>query len=424
MPTESIAQPLTQRRRPERSAPAGDLAGNMTNDRFFNYTYNAENQQTQAAGVTYKYDGDGKRVQKVNGTLYWYGAGSDVLSETDSSGALLKDYVYFGGKRIAYVYNSSVYFYWGDHLGNSRVITNSIGGPCYQADLGPYGKEAVAGTPTCTQNYKFTGKERDTETGNDYFGARFYENNLGRFTSPDSTAYVKPINPQSFDLYGYAINNPLLYVDPTGNRVSLANCRDKQQCVQVITAAAELPKGVTATWDKNGNLVLKGDISKIKGGNAARLMQLVQSDKTANFWIGDQAPRLGGGAVNFLGGLSGLTSQGYNQNFAVVQADPSKVDSGDLRGVFLGADGSTTPGEIPGANIDEAAAHELLGHVWADLVGGEAAGSQGNMKEALISEDRVRNTDPSRGLKIRHQDSPQLIKATDLPRITNPGGEP
>jgi hypothetical protein len=107
-----------------------------------------------------------------------------------------------------------------------------------------------------------------------------------------------------------------------------------------------------------------------------------------------------------------------------VQADPSKVDSGDLHGVFLGPDGSTTAGDIPGADIEEAAAHELLGHVWADLIGGQSAGTQGNMKEALIAEDRVRNTDPSRGLKIRHQDSPQLIKTTDLPRITNPGDQP
>jgi len=196
--------------------------------------------------------------------------------------------------------------------------------------------------------------------------------------------------------------------------------------VQVLANSAQLPKGVTATIDKNGNLKLEGDLSRIKGGNALRLLQLAQStDKTAAFWIGDTAPRIGGGTQAIAGGLSGLTSQGFNQNFAVVQADPSKIDSGDLWGVFLGSDGSVDrPGNIPGANIAEAAAHELLGHVWADLFGGDAAGTLSNKKEALIAEDRVRNTDPSRGIKLRHQDGPELIKAADLPKITNPGSRP
>jgi hypothetical protein len=124
------------------------------------------------------------------------------------------------------------------------------------------------------------------------------------------------------------------------------------------------------------------------------------------------------------GGLSGLTDQDYNQNFAVVQADPSKVNSGDLEGVFLNPDGSISEGTIPGTNIAEAAAHEFLGHVWADLIGGKSAGTQGNLQEALIAEDRVRHTDPSRGLKIRHQNSRQLIHGSDLPRIKNPGNKP
>ena len=278
-------------------------------------------------------------------------------------------------------------------------------------------------------SHKFTGKERDSESGLDNFGARYNSSNLGRFMSPDSTAYVKPINPQSWNLYAYARNNPLLYVDPTGNTVSLTNCQDKDKCVQVLTNAAQLPKGVTAEVDKKGNLVLKGDLSQIKGGNAARLLQLVQSDKTANFSIGDRSPLPGGGTQPVGGGASGTQSEGYSTSFSVVQADPSKVDSGDLSGVFLGKDGSITTGQIPGANEEETAAHELLGHVWAELIGGQSAivGGQvntGNLREALIAEDRVRNTDPSRGLKIRHQDSGQLIRASDLPRITNPGTQP
>ncbi len=64
----------------------------------------------------------------------------------------------------------------------------------------------------------FTGKERDVETGLDYFGARYYGSALGRFTSPDPMGifYADPTNPQSWNLYGYVWNNPLANIDPTG----------------------------------------------------------------------------------------------------------------------------------------------------------------------------------------------------------------
>ena len=63
-----------------------------------------------------------------------------------------------------------------------------------------------------------TGKERDAESGNDYFGARYYSSNMGRFSSPDPSAldYADPTNPQSLNLYAYAWNNPLINIDPTG----------------------------------------------------------------------------------------------------------------------------------------------------------------------------------------------------------------
>jgi RHS repeat-associated protein len=67
-------------------------------------------------------------------------------------------------------------------------------------------------------NYKFTGKERDSESGLDYFGARYYANSLGRFMSPDlkilSIRHI--INPEKWNKYAYTINNPLRFFDPDG----------------------------------------------------------------------------------------------------------------------------------------------------------------------------------------------------------------
>ena len=69
----------------------------------------------------------------------------------------------------------------------------------------------------------FTGKERDTESGNDYFGARYYASSMGRFLSPDWSAKAEPVpyakldNPQTLTLYGYMQNNPLGGVDQDGH---------------------------------------------------------------------------------------------------------------------------------------------------------------------------------------------------------------
>jgi RHS repeat-associated protein len=63
-----------------------------------------------------------------------------------------------------------------------------------------------------------TGKERDAESGNDYFEARYFGSSMGRFLSPDPSQlyFADPTNPQSFNLYSYVLNNPLVNVDPDG----------------------------------------------------------------------------------------------------------------------------------------------------------------------------------------------------------------
>jgi RHS repeat-associated protein len=63
----------------------------------------------------------------------------------------------------------------------------------------------------------FTGKERDTESGLDYFGARYLASSMGRFSSPDDGSDQDPSNPQSWNLYAYTRNNPLVNTDPTGH---------------------------------------------------------------------------------------------------------------------------------------------------------------------------------------------------------------
>ncbi len=115
-----------------------------------------------------------------------------------------------------------------DHLGTPRIIIDQTGSlvNVKRHDYLPFGEElfASAGGRSVALGYtsgdgvrqQFTGKERDTETGLDYFLARYYSSTAGRFTSPDSLAGSLP-NPQSLNLYSYTLNNPVNLTDPTGH---------------------------------------------------------------------------------------------------------------------------------------------------------------------------------------------------------------
>ncbi|HEV2420658.1 MAG TPA: RHS repeat-associated core domain-containing protein [Candidatus Acidoferrales bacterium] len=186
------------------------------------YTYNAENEMTSTAGVNYTYDGDGNRVEKNNGTLYWYGVSGDPLEETSLSGGLTNDYVFFGGQRIARRDPSgNTFAYFDDHLGSSRKVEEVASGASsaslsYDADFYPFGREN-AFTNTSNPIHKFTGKQRDSESGLDDFGARYYSSNIGRFMSPDPTILsVTPSNPQTWNRYTYVLNNPSTDIDTNG----------------------------------------------------------------------------------------------------------------------------------------------------------------------------------------------------------------
>jgi RHS repeat-associated protein len=119
--------------------------------------------------------------------------------------------------------------FFADALGNVRCVygDNDPDGGC--SDYYPFGGERPI--PSCCPTnpggvnvpFKFTGKERDSESGLDNFGARYNSSNMGRFMSPDWSAVVVSVpfakfsDPQSLNLYSYARNNPLNLTDPDGH---------------------------------------------------------------------------------------------------------------------------------------------------------------------------------------------------------------
>jgi RHS repeat-associated protein len=204
-----------------------DSAGNMTRDNNgASYVYDSENRIGSTTGFNYTYDADGNRVKKANGTtgtLYWY-MSLGIVGESDLTGNLQSEYVFFDGERVArkdYPGNA-VSYYFSDHLKTASVITDATGNIRSESDYYPWGGE-LQFTNGDSNHYKFTGKERDSETGLDYFGARYYSNGLGRFITPDWSATPVPVpyadltDPQSLNQYSYVRNLPTTKADPDGH---------------------------------------------------------------------------------------------------------------------------------------------------------------------------------------------------------------
>src|SRR5262249_19086740 len=152
---------------------------------------------------TYTYDGDGNRVKKSNGTMYW---GTGPLLESDGSGNLQREFILAGGKRIARrdLPAGTVHYFFTDHLGSTNVVASSAGVLENDSAFYPFGVERAYTASLANQNYKFTGKEHDNESNLEYFGARYLTSAVGRWMSPDPTLLsVNAYNPQSWNRYAY-----------------------------------------------------------------------------------------------------------------------------------------------------------------------------------------------------------------------------
>jgi len=109
-----------------------------------------------------------------------------------------------------------VKYYHLDGIGNVRAVSDAAGKVIEQHEYVPFGEEW--NPQPSGDARKFTGKERDPETGFDYFGARYYGSEMGRFTSVDPvyTRRENLVDPQRWNRYTYVRNNPLRFTDPDG----------------------------------------------------------------------------------------------------------------------------------------------------------------------------------------------------------------
>jgi RHS repeat-associated protein len=234
-----------------------DPAGNVVNDGNGNApTYDAENRIASDAGVTYYYDADGMRTEKSSGTKYWYGPGG-VLTESAVNGTINEEYIYLNGERVARVDRPSgtVNYYFSDNVGSASVITGATGTVQEQYYYYPYGG-LVASIGSDPNHYKFTGKERDSESNLDNFGARYYTSSIGRFMTPDWAARATAVpyavfgDPQTLNLYTYVENGPINRADADGHQGAqyLGGWCDSNGCISTQQQGA-----MTQSADKAQN---------------------------------------------------------------------------------------------------------------------------------------------------------------------------
>jgi RHS repeat-associated protein len=181
--------------------------------RFFGY--DAENRQISAnvngTNTYYAYDGAGQRVQKTVGTntptVYVYDAFGNLTAEYGSTNS-----------------TTGTNYFSTDHLGSTRLVTKADGTVSQTFDYLPFGEE-IGGTASTGPTQRFTGQERDTESGLDNFVARYFSGPQGRFMSPDPIGNLAadPADPQSWNLFSYVGNRPQNSIDSTGLRCTVVN---------------------------------------------------------------------------------------------------------------------------------------------------------------------------------------------------------
>jgi RHS repeat-associated protein len=213
-------------------------AGNMTSEntsRHFEWDHSDRMRayRTQTPGAEpsihahYLYDAAGQRVKKLvrhNGGTYDVTVYIDAIFEyrrdADGASAITNNllHVMDDKQRIAITRvgrppskdaTPAVKYQLADHLGSSNAVVDGTGALINREEYAPYG-ETTFGSYT-KKRYRYTGKERDEETGLSYHGARYYAPWLARWTSTDPAGFADGLSG-----YTYCRNRPLTVTDPSG----------------------------------------------------------------------------------------------------------------------------------------------------------------------------------------------------------------
>jgi RHS repeat-associated protein len=249
-----------------------DNAGNMVYDSYstaggsFNRQFDGSSRLTRSydgGQVDYVYDVHGKRARKRQAststeTWYIYGIGGELLAEYNYNTVATspqREYAYKDGQLLIFAaVNENIKWIVCDVLGTPRMfvdwwgdLSGSVG--IQRHDYLPFGEELLAGVgvratgrgyPSASASGKgFTEQYHDSETGLDYFGARYYNSITGRFISADPyDAASQVAQPQGWNRYSYVRNQPTLHVDPDGMKPLRNRYRTAQEVLREVQRVA------------------------------------------------------------------------------------------------------------------------------------------------------------------------------------------
>jgi RHS repeat-associated protein len=182
----------------------------------------------------YTYNGLGQRMIKtVDGitTIFHYDLNGKLIAESLPDGTMTTEYLYMGKIRIAKVdvTTGNTYYYLNDRLGTPQLMTDDTGTIVWEASYRPFGEATVNSRSTEVNHFRLPGQYFDEETGLHYNYFRYYDPGTGRYVRGDPSHLLQPEGKdiphlfpillnrfQEFNLYQYAENSPINWVDPLG----------------------------------------------------------------------------------------------------------------------------------------------------------------------------------------------------------------
>ncbi len=187
------------------------------------YTYSSRGELLKVAlpdgtVIEYRYDPLGRRIARlVNGAIvekYLWSGFTKLLAVYDGSDNLLLRFRYADGRMPVSMsdgYGATFHLFY-DQVGSLRAVTDSGGNVVKEIVYDAYGNVLSDSNPAFEMPFGFAGGLYDRDTGLIHFGHRDYAPEIGRWIAKDPIFF----DGGDFDLYGYVQNNPVNYVDPTG----------------------------------------------------------------------------------------------------------------------------------------------------------------------------------------------------------------